>query len=98
MLYVLDIMYFKIKKKNRSNGSDLILSLLFNNFAILSIHEYINPNIFYRKSYAIFKYLKEVLLINKVQIKKCELWKNLLKIKKWRNEKYGKKGICLESY
>lgn len=35
--------------------------------------EIINPNILYREFYITFKYLKEVILNNKVQIKNYEL-------------------------
>ena len=61
--------------------------------------EIINPNILYRRFYATFKYLKEVILNNKVQITNCELYKNqnIKIIIKWRNDRYGQKSICLES-
>jgi len=49
--------------------------------------EIINPNILYREFYITFKYLKGVILNNKVQIKNYELYQLLLKIKKWRNDK-----------
>jgi len=49
----------------------------------------------YQEFYITFKYLKEVILNNKVQIKNYELYKNLkLKIIKWR-KKNGEESICL---